>query len=158
MAAQPVLLRFALVASLSFSGWACGGLAGEASSDPELPPELAELLEAQQALPGASVAALQDLRLVAAVQLTYFTEKGRYETPEKLQQDAYLDPEWPRSPAESYRVHCVIKLEGAAFVCFADALEPELDWYMTDSTQAVRRAAGARPTAQSPVFGVGEEE
>ena len=123
-----------------------------------MPPQLARLLEAQRELPEESVAALQDLRLVAAVQLTHFSERGGYRTPEELQQEGYLDPEWPRTGAESYRVGCELMQEGAAFVCFADALNSELDWYMTDSTQALRWAKDARPTAQSPVFGVSEEE
>ena len=148
-----------LVALLACGLLACGGAAGEPQSgDPDLPPQLAKLLAEQEKLPAESVAALQDLRLVAAVQLTHFNEKGGFQTPQQLQRDGYLDPEWPRSPDKAYRVNCEMKQEGAAFVCFADALEPELDWYMTDSSQTIRWADSARPTARSPIFGVGEEE
>ena len=158
MASHPTV-RIIFLALLSLGAWSCGGLAGEPKSeDPDLPPQLAKLLEAQEKLPNSSVMALQDLRLVAAVQMTYFSEKGTYETPQKLQAEGYLDPEWPRTPAGSYRINCELRQEGSAFVCFADALGPGLDWYMTDSAQTVYWSPDSRPTVQSPMFGVGEEE
>ena len=158
MSAKRRFLCLLCIAALQLGAASCAGLEGGGQNDPEPPSQLARMLEAQASLPEASVAALQDLRLVAAVQLTYFSEKGGYVSPAKLREGGYLDPEWPRTPAASYRVSCEVMHEGAAFVCFADALEPELDWFMTDSTQTVRWAGAARPTARSPVFGVSEEE
>ena len=150
--------RHLLAVLLGCSLLACGATGEAKSDDPDLPPQLAKLLAEQEKLPPESLAALQDLRLVAAVQLTHFTERGGYLTPQQLQQDGYLDPEWPRAPAEAYNVNCELRQEGAAFVCFADALETELDWYRTDSSQTIRWSADGRPTDRSPVFGVGEEE
>lgn len=123
------------------------------NQDLPVPSGIARVLEAQSKLPPESVSALQDLRLIAAVEMAHFTQEGGYAGPEKLQADGYLDPQWPRAESSTYHVDCDFSEERVAFVCYADGLQPEAEWYMVDSTQVVRWERSRRPTARSPIFG-----
>ena len=106
----------------------------------------------QHTLPRAEVGALQDLRLVAAVELAYFNAKGRYADPGDLKKAGYLDPAWPRSDAGAYQVGCTLDEQARGFACYAEPVHSEATHYVVDSTQVVRHARGRRPDSSSPVF------
>ena len=74
-------------------------LSRSGDAGPQVPETMQQMLSAQQELAAEEVAALQALRVVAAVEMVHFTEKGGYATPEELQAAGYLDPQWPRVPA-----------------------------------------------------------
>ena len=116
---------------------------------------LERVFQAQSKLPPEAVRALQDLRLVAAVQAAYFTARGRHGAVDELKQAGYLDPAWPRAGA--YRVTCAGPPEPSGFVCFADPAPPLSTYFRVDVTQAVRYASGHRPDGRSPVFGIPQE-
>jgi len=109
-------------------------------------------LERQQSLPPAAIRALQDLRLAAAVELAYFTSRGRYATADQLKSAGYLDPRWPRSDPSSYRVFCLPEQEHLGFVCYADPASPGLPYFRIDATQIVRQAPHQRPAADGATF------
>jgi len=131
--------------------------------EPEAPgmhltPQVAEMLRAQQELPVESVAALQDLRLAASVQMAYSMEKGGYAEPLKLKEEGYLDPQWPRAEAQAYSVFCELGAGRRSFDCFADARKAGLPSFAVDASQAVRWSLEGRPGSRSNVFGVKEEQ
>ncbi len=144
------------VAAVATAGLWPRGETREAEQAP--PSHLMRVLEAQSDLPPESVVALQDLRLMAAVQMAHYSAKGGFESPQNLKELEYLDPQWPRVDPEAYTVACELNQDGAAFICYADPVKAGMDWYMADSTQAVRWSADARPTPRSAVFGLDDKE
>jgi hypothetical protein len=130
-----------------------GGIVGtrflgqrEAESAPD------RVLARQRTLPREAVAALQDLRLAAAVEMTFFHRRGHYGAIEELKSDGLLDPAWPRSAASFYRVACTVEQDQRGFVCHADPRAPQAIHFRVDATQAVRFQYGRRPDASSEVF------
>jgi hypothetical protein len=121
------------------------------------PAAVERALQAQRELPREAVRALQDLRLVAAVQLSYKSAKGRFGSVEELQSAGFLDPKWPRA-RNAYQVSCGPEPHGQAFTCFADPLPPHRIYFRIDATQAVRYETGRRPNGSSPIFGLSRED
>ncbi len=94
--------------------------------------------------------AVQELRLIAAVELAFHASTGRYGEPAELQKAGYLDPQWPRSQGGGHTISCEIAAAGAGFACYADPVRPGGQPYLrVDATQAVRREADRRPGAAS---------
>jgi len=145
-----------VVALAAASAWM---LRGE-PDNPGLPltPQVAEILRAQQELPPESVAALQDLRLAASVQMAYFTDRGGYADPLKLKEADYLDPHWPRADTQGYSVFCELGADLRSFSCFADAQRANLPWFSVDASQVIRWSSEERPGGRSDVFGVKKEQ
>jgi len=138
------------------------GVAGLAlrTADPDLPvsPEMRQLLQAQEQLAPEELAAVQALRVFAAVSLTYFTENGRFAGPEELKAKGYLDPKWPRVETEAYKIDCRIG-EETGFACFADPVSGSVQrYFFVDPSQTVRVERDRRPDAHSPVFGLSKEQ
>ncbi len=119
----------------------------------QLPEGVRNVLEAQQRLPAEEVQALQDLRLLAAVQSAYFNTQGAYGTPEELIAGGVLDPQWPRTSPEAYTISCQVFEERLGFACYADPVAPFTTYYSVNPSQAVRLAKGRRPDDSSPAFG-----
>ena len=140
----------ALLAMVTLAAWVLASRPQPARSA-----AMERIFQAQSKLPPEAVRALQDLRLVAAVQAAYFTARSRYGSVDELKQAGYLDPAWPR--ADTYRVTCAGPPEPSGFVCFADPAPPQLVYFRVDATQAVRYASGHRPDGGSPVFGIPQE-
>ncbi|MBI3693834.1 MAG: hypothetical protein HY238_03205 [Acidobacteria bacterium] len=122
------------------------------ATHPFPPTMLDRALQRQRDLPPDAVQALQDLRLVAAVEIAYFSLKGRYASTDELKSAGYLDPLWPRSNPKSYRVSCGPVGDLTGFLCFADRLSPRLPFFRIDATQVVRHRRNERPDGNSPVF------
>ncbi len=109
-------------------------------------------LRAQSVLPVDALQALQDLRLVAAVEIAYFNSHRRYAAPADLKAAGYLDPLWPRSKPEAYRISCNLAGDRPGFDCYADPVPPFTICFRIDATQIVRQSQGRRPDWDSPVF------
>ncbi len=135
------------------------GLALRSANPPlPVPPEMQRILEAQERLAPQELAAVQALRVFAAVSLTYFTENGRYAGPEKLKATGYLDPKWPRVEPGTYTIDCRIG-EETGFACFADPVSGSVHRYFyVDPSQLVRVERDRRPDEHSPVFGLSKEQ
>ena len=130
------------------------------SANPQLPvsPEMQRILEAQEQLAPQELAAVQALRVFAAVSLTYFTENGRYAGPEELKEKGYLDPKWPRVEPDAYTIDCRIG-EETGFTCVADPASGSVQRYFyVDPSQLVRVERDRRPDENSPVFGLSKEQ
>lgn len=109
-------------------------------------------IEKQRKLPAAEITALQDLRLLGAVQSTYFSRKQRYATPDDLKTAGFLDAGWPRSAVTAYKLVLKLGDNGERFEIFADPVEQGLGYYRIDETQVVRTERQRRPTPSSAVF------
>ncbi len=130
------------------------------TAQPGLPisPGVQQILEAQKQLSPQELAAVQALRVFAAVSLAYFTDNGRYAEPEELKSKGYLDPKWPRVAADAYTIDCRIG-EGTGFACFADPVSGSVQrYFFVDPSQTVRVERDRRPDSNSPVFGLSKEQ
>jgi hypothetical protein len=116
-------------------------------------PEIERILRLQEALPAEEVAVLQALRVVSAVELAFFTEKGRYATPAELQEQGYLDPMWPRIPDDAYSVSCEVGAAESGYYCYADPAPPRTVFYSVNPAQTIQSEIGRRPDDSSPAFG-----
>ncbi len=105
----------------------------------------------QQSLAPAAVTALQDLRLFAAVELAYFTAKGRYGTVDDLKSTRFLSAAWPRSYSGDYRIDCAVDAE-RGFACYADPATAGKPYFRIDATQSVGIEHNRRPDSGSPLF------
>ncbi|MBI3684682.1 MAG: hypothetical protein HY235_30295 [Acidobacteria bacterium] len=112
---------------------------------------LEQAIAKQRRLPPDSVIALQDLRLLGAVEMSFFSAKGRYATPEELKKAGYLDQLWPRSNSQNYRLSFHSQQHGA-FVTHAEPAGSNHDFFRIDQTQAIRYERNHRPDVRSPVF------
>jgi len=142
-----ILSGSALAVAGTYLGWRHSATASPSGHKRVIP-----ALAKQRTLPRAEVGAIQDLRLIAAVELAYFNAKGRYSNPGDLKKSGYLDPAWPRSAAGAYKVGCTLDEQVRGFACYAEPVHPEATHYVVDSTQVVRYAQGRRPDINSPVF------
>ncbi len=109
-------------------------------------------IEKQRQLTAREVAALQDLRLIAAVQTVHYSRNRRYATPEALKAAGMLDSAWPRSAPSAYQVQVELTKTADTFEVFADPVEQGLGFYRIDETQVVRTERTHRPTRSSSVF------
>lgn len=109
-------------------------------------------IEKQRKLPAAEITALQDLRLLGAVQTTYFSRKQSYATAPELKAAGFLDPAWPRSAPAVYSIEIKLGNQGSSFEVFADPAAQGLGYYRLDESQVVRTEPGGRPSAASPSF------
>lgn len=98
--------------------------------------------------------AAQALRLLGAVQITNFTTARGYATPDELKKAQLLDPEWPRTRREHYRITCDVSPDKEKFVCFADAIRGGDPWFRIDDSQRLRTETARRPTDSSPILGL----
>ena len=107
----------------------------------------------QRQLPQPVVTALQDLRLIAGVQLAYATARGGYGTAEQLKTAAFLDSKWPRSDPRFYILTCQVEPGRDGFVCHADPTAGSGGPFLrVDERQSVRWASDARPARDNPTF------
>ena len=106
---------------------------------------------AQPSVPAESVRAVQDLRLVAAVELAWAAGGAPFAPPDRLKAAGYLDPKWPRSDPRAYRLTCEVEA-ARAFTCFADSLSASRAHFRIDAAQTVRFERGRRPDGRSPIY------
>jgi hypothetical protein len=152
--------RWAKIASLLLVATVLGAafaLSQSGDAGPRVPELMQQIFSAQEEIPEEEVAVLQSLRVVAAVEMVYFTEKGGYASPEELQAAGYLDPQWPRVDASAYTISCEIGEESSGFTCFADPHSPYTNYYYVSPSQSVRYERARRPDESSPVFGMSKE-
>lgn len=151
-------LRISVAISLlALAVAATGALLLRPSPPPHRLSPMEKILRAQQELPAPALRALQDLRVVASVQITHFTEKQRYGSVQELKSGKYLDPNWPSAEPGAYKISCNVEPERPYFVCLADAVSRQGLFFRVDPSQAVRYRRGSRPEAGSPVFGISKE-
>lgn len=122
---------------------------------------LDRVLAQQSTLAAPARAALQDLRLLGAVQFTFHSSRHRFGSVEELKNEDFLDPQWPRSAAGGYRITCEEGTTSAqappGYLCYADPPSGSGPFFRLDPSQAVRYAHGRRPDDASPVFGFTQE-
>ena len=113
-------------------------------------PALQQHLQLTQSLPAPLRTAVQDLRLIAAVELTFLTERGRYASPEQLKEAGYLDPNWPRAAAFGYQISCQFDLDRPWYTCFALPPKQGELYLRTDPTQVIRANRLGKPSPADP--------
>lgn len=111
-----------------------------------------QALAKQRSLSPPEVAALQDLRLLAAVQNAQFSKSGSFLSPDQLKSAGLLDPAWPRSSPANYRIEFTVAPAGASFEAYADPVDHKLSFFRIDESQVVRTNRQRRPTADSAAF------
>ncbi|MBI4877560.1 MAG: hypothetical protein HY822_23260 [Acidobacteria bacterium] len=122
---------------------------------------LDRVLAQQSSLAAPARSALQDLRLLGAVQFSFHSSRHRFGSIEELKKDGFLDPKWPRSSAGAYRIGCEEGQTSAqappGFLCYADPPPGGGPYFRLDPSQAVRYAPDRRPNDSSPIFGFTQE-
>ena len=119
-------------------------------AEPVIPESIRQILAEQDKLPQTEVETLQALRVVAAVEMAFFTQHGRYAAPEELKSSGFLDPAWPRIDSQAYQISCELGQEGLGLECFADPAPPYSNYYYVNPSKSfvLRRIAGPTRTVR----------
>lgn len=116
-------------------------------------PGIQRSLAVLEQLPEHVVRAVQDLRLVAAVEMAYHTAYGRYASPEELKASGFLAAGWPFSDPSHYRISCDLQSsESSSFVCYAEPVDHENPYLRIDEAQSVRVRFRERPGPDAPLL------